>query len=462
MPRCGRSAMARGSAAAGRAPDRGEDERQNLVPLILDAVSRWRRWGSSRTRCGTCSGAPGQVVLELRPPAARGVAGPALPRHRSLSDFRSRRGLSGHSEAAPARHSRQRRYRPPRRVRHSLRPRHPGERLQASRSAGKRGDGPASDRAAPATRWPREPTITRWASRSAFPASTRSVTGGMSASFAGRPDRRARRGAVPPRPGTHDAPARERFRLYCLLEPVERHLQLPDPVQQNGQHVVHVRGDDPSSWASATTSRKSFSAAFAFLSLRAPSGASPGGAPALFSHHVGPRARLPTGGVTARADVPRTGRRTRPHGGRPGTDHGETADPDPACAELGAREHRPARRGTSPAATDGRRRLTSSLCSVPRRLQLGRRIIGGLLSSAGQLRGRRAAARVDARVRGSLSNDCGRPGTARHCAKVPPRGEPERSMGAPLTGGDGTRVRFAWLPRPGTLGYHRCSPRWRS
>jgi uncharacterized oligopeptide transporter (OPT) family protein len=27
-------------------------------------------------------------------------------------------------------------------------------------------------------------------------------------------------------------------------------------------------------------------------------------------------------------------------------------------------------------------------------------------------------------------------------------------MDAPLTGGDETRVRFAWLPRPGTLGYH--------
>jgi hypothetical protein len=27
-------------------------------------------------------------------------------------------------------------------------------------------------------------------------------------------------------------------------------------------------------------------------------------------------------------------------------------------------------------------------------------------------------------------------------------------MDAPLTSGDETRVRFAWLPRPGTLAYH--------
>ena len=145
-------------------------------------------------------------------------------------------------------------------------------------------------------------------------------------------------------------------------------------------------------------------------------------------------------------------RRTRPRGGLGLNDHGETADPPGAGAgrtRASARSPRDVPAGRTEDA--GSSRLCAQ-CLVDS--QLGRRIIVASFraqgsSGAGELRrGLMPECRLAVK---RLRKRPERLGTVRRC---PPRGEPERSMDAPLTGGDGTRVRFAWLPRPGTLGYH--------
>ena len=243
----------------------------------------------------------------------------------------------------------------------------------------------------------------------------------MSASSAG-PARVGQRGAQPCRHVlermTHRE--RERVRPHCLLELVERHLQLPHPVQQRRPaRSARTRRRTRACWASATTSRKSFSAA----------SASPLSSSALrsFARRASSFVPVSMSDLRARLSSRRSqrasgraahwARRTRPHGGRRVDESRRDRGSRPA-ARICAHATRSARHVTSPVTTDGRRLLTSSCVQCLDDLLLGRRVIVASFraqgsSGAGELR------------RGLMPEPLARCqtaaevlGTARHCAKV--------------------------------------------